>query len=120
MQFQKTILVVDDNGSHRLLPGLILRPLGYTVLECASGLEAMDVLKTVPVSGVLLDIQMPGLNGLDVLRAIRSNPSLSRTKVIAYTAYATAAEIDPLIAQGFNDVLIKPIKSMQLIKIVAN
>lgn len=120
MHFDKTILVVDDNGSHRLLPGLILRPLGYTVLECASGLEAMDVLTNVPVAGVLLDIQMPGLTGLDVLRAIRSNPSLSRTRVIAYTAYATDDDIDPLIEQGFNDVLIKPIKSMQLVKIIGN
>lgn len=120
MSHQKTILVVDDNGSNRLLPGLILRPLGFTVLECASGEEAIDVLSTVAVTGVLLDIRLPGMTGLDVLQRIRSDAVHRHTKVIAYTAYATTDDFDYLLEQGFDAVLLKPFKSMNLIKILAN
>jgi CheY-like chemotaxis protein len=116
MQHQKTILVVDDNGSNRLVPGLILRPLGFTVLETSCGQEAIDLLPQVEVSGVLLDIQMPGLSGLEVLRRIRSDPRHHKTKVIAYTAYANSGDVEGLISQGFDAVLLKPIKSIDLIK----
>jgi two-component system cell cycle response regulator DivK len=115
MQHQKTILVVDDNGSNRLVPGLILRPLGFTVLETSSGQVAIDLLPQVEVSGVLLDIQMPGVSGLEVLRRIRSDPRHHKTKVIAYTAYANSGDVGGLIAQGFDAVLLKPIKSIDLI-----
>lgn len=120
MSHQKTILVVDDNGSNRLLPGLILRPLGFTVLECASGAEAIEMLSSVAVTGVLLDIRMPGMTGLDVLQRIRSDVVHKHTKVIAYTAYATTDDFDYLIEKGFDAVLLKPFKSMNLIKILAN
>ncbi len=116
MQHQKTILVVDDNGSNRLVPGLILRPFGFTVLESASGQEAIDLLPHVVFSGVLLDIQMPGLSGLEVLRRIRLDPRHRKAKVIAYTAYASTGDVGGLIAQGFDAVLLKPIKSIDLIK----
>jgi CheY-like chemotaxis protein len=120
MQHQKTILVVDDNGSNRLVPGLILRPFGFTVLETASGQEAIDLLPHVLVSGVLLDIQMPGLSGLEVLQRIRSDPRHQETKIIAYTAYAGTADVGGLIAQGFDAVLLKPIKSIDLINALIN
>ena len=120
MQHLKTILVVDDNGSNRLVPGLILRPFGFTVLESASGQEAIELLLHVSVSGVLLDIQMPGLSGLEVLQHIRSDPRHKKTKVIAYTAYASAADVGDLIAQGFDAVLLKPIKSIDLINALIN
>jgi CheY-like chemotaxis protein len=116
MQHQKTILVVDDNGSNRLVPGLILRPLGFTVLESASGQEAIDLLAHVEASVVLLDIEMPGLSGLEVLRRIRSDPRHKKIKVIAYTAYAISSDVGGLIARGFDAVLLKPIKSIDLIK----
>lgn len=120
MRYQKTILVVDDNGSNRLVPGLILRPFGFTVLESANGLEAIDQLSQVLVSGVLLDIQMPGLSGLEVLHHIRSDPRHQKTKVIAYTAYASSADVGGLIAQGFDAVLLKPFKSVDLIRVLTN
>jgi CheY-like chemotaxis protein len=120
MQYQKTILVVDDNGSNRLVPGLILRPFGFTVLESASGQEAIDLLSQVMFSGVLLDIQMPGLSGMEVLQRIRSDPRHQKTKVIAYTAYASPVDVGGLIAQGFDAVLLKPIKSIDLIRVLTN
>ena len=62
----KAILVVDDNGINRLLPGLILRPFGWEVHEVDGGAAALEILKTVQVSCVLLDISMPEVSGRDV------------------------------------------------------
>lgn len=118
MQFQQTLLVVDDNGGNRLLPGLILRPLGFTVLECSSGREAIDVLSRMPVGGVLLDIQMPGLSGLDVLECIRADAIFGQTRVIAYTGFASSQDVDFYFSRGFDGVLLKPIRSSDLLKIL--
>jgi CheY-like chemotaxis protein len=66
----KSVLVVDDKGINRLLPGLILRPFGWTVHETDSGLDVLSMLKKFDVACVLLDISMPDISGLDVLKNI--------------------------------------------------
>lgn len=120
MQSQQTILVVADTGSNRLLPGLILRPLGFSVLECADGQEGIELLAQTGMTGVLLDIQMPSLNYHEVLQRIKKTPLQRQTKIIAYTAQATLDDVQELLSQGFDAVLLKPIKSADLVKIVAN
>ena len=113
----KSILVVDDKGINRLLPGLILRPFGWTVHEVDSGLNVLPVLKNLDVACVLLDISMPDISGLDVLKNIRASSGYGRIKVIAYTAYATHDDTDHLLGLGFDAVLIKPLTSSQLLEI---
>ncbi len=114
----KSILVVDDKGINRLLPGLILRPFGWTVHETDSGLDVLSVLKDSDVACVLLDIAMPDISGLDVLKNIRASSVFGGIKVIAYTAHATHDDTDQLMGRGFDAVLIKPITSNQLLEIV--
>ena len=114
----KSILVVDDKGINRLLPGLILRPFGWTVLETDSGLDVLSVLKNSDVACVLLDIAMPDISGTDVLKNIRASSAFGGIKVIAYTAHATHDDTDQLMGLGFDAVLIKPITSNQLLEIV--
>ena len=114
----KSILVVDDKGINRLLPGLILRPFGWTVHETDSGLDVLSVLKNSDVACVLLDIAMPDISGLDVLKNIRASSVFGGIKVIAYTAHATQDDTDQLMGLGFDAVLIKPITSNQLLEIV--
>jgi len=113
----KSVLVVDDKGINRLLPGLILRPFGWTVHETDSGLDVLSMLKKFDVACVLLDISMPDISGLDVLKTIRSSSAFSDIKVIAYTAYATHDDKDHLMGLGFDAVLIKPLTSSQLLQI---
>lgn len=120
MQSRQTVLVVDGNGSDRLLPGLILRPFGFKVLECVSGEEAMELLPLMSLDVVLLDLFMPGLSGLDVLRQIRQNPLHQLTRVIAYTDQANKEDEAELILRGFSAVLLKPIKSAALLKLIIN
>ena len=114
----KTILVVDDNGINRLLPGLILRPFGFTIYECVNGFDAIQLLRKIPISAVLLDISMPGMSGVDVLKSIRSVETAQAVTVIAYTTVATKIEEQALLALGFDAVLLKPITSEKLLAIL--
>ncbi len=114
----KKILVVDDNGINRLLPGLILRPFGWEVHEVDGGLAAQEILSKTTFACVLLDISMPGVSGLDVLRTLRANKKFQDLKIIAYTAYAQQDDIARLLALGFDAVLIKPLTSAKLLAIL--
>lgn len=116
----KSILVVDDNGINRLLPGLILRPFGWDVHEVDSGLAAQEILSKANFECVLLDISMPGLSGLDVLSALRANKKFNGLKIIAYTAYMQEDEIEHFLQLGFDAVLIKPLTSIKLLDILKN
>jgi CheY-like chemotaxis protein len=116
----KAILVVDDNGINRLLPGLILRPFGWEVREVDGGGAALEILKTFQVSYVLLDISMPEVTGRDVLRDLRCNEQLRDLKIVAYTAYAQLSDVENLLAEGFDAVLIKPLTSFKLLNVIKN
>lgn len=118
MREYQTILVVDDNGINRLLPGLILRPFGFSIYECENGFEAIQLIKKVPISAVLLDISMPGMSGLDVLKVIKQNSNTQKIIVIAYTSTSTENETQKLLLNGFDAVLLKPITSDKLLKIL--
>lgn len=114
----KSILVVDDNVISRLLPGLILRPFGWSVYESDGGLDALEKLKTLKVSSVLLDISMPHITGLDVLKNIRSNKDYDELVIVAYTAFATDDDVSNFKKNGFDEVLIKPLTSRKLLELL--
>ena len=111
-------MVVDDNGINRLLPGLILRPFGWDVYEADGGLAALEILKTIHISCVLLDISMPEVSGLEVLEDLRRDRNFQALKVIAYTAYAQSEDIERLLTLGFDAVLIKPLTSVKLLDVL--
>jgi len=117
-QKSKTILVVDDSGINRLLPGLILRPFGWEVHEVDGGLAALAILKKTHISCVLLDISMPVVSGLDVLEDLRRDKRFQDIKVVAYTAYAEQEDVSRLLELGFDAVLIKPLTSVKLLDIL--
>ena len=116
MPISKSILVVDDNGINRIVPGLILRPFGWTVHEAESGLDALEQIDRLDVSCVLLDISMPEMSGLEVLEVLRKNEKFSKLKVFAYTALAQGDELNQLQNRGFDAILLKPLTSQKLIK----
>ena len=114
----KSILVVDDNGINRLLPGLILRPFGWEVHEADGGLAALEILKTIHIACVLLDISMPEVSGLEVLEDLRRDSKFEALKVVAYTAYAQPQDVARLLSLGFDAVLIKPLTSVKLLGVL--
>ena len=113
----KTVLVVDDYGINRLLPGLVLRPFGWEVYEVSSGRDALAFLREKTVCCILLDISMPDMSGLDVLRELRSSIDLKCVKIIAYTANVDDEE-SKLIGLGFDAVLFKPITNHKLLRLL--
>ena len=111
------VIVVDDNLVSRLLPSYILRPFGMyvQVLECDCGADALRLLEVHQVTHVLLDISMPEMDGVNVANRIRSISKNSQVRLIAYTADALASNLTHLKSVGFDDVLLKPLKSAELL-----
>lgn len=114
----KKILVVDDVGINRLIPGMILRPFGYQVCEVSSGEEAIAQLQTTDFDLVLLDLSMSGLTGRDVLNAQLQNAKSPCPLFVAYTTVASEAHEEQLLAMGFDRVLAKPAKTLNLLALV--
>lgn len=110
-------LLVDDNETNRTVAKLLLENAGYRVVTASDGDEALDLLGSRDFSVMLLDMHMPGMSGLDVLKAYRfmSQPE-KRAKVIILSADATPKLMQETIATGANAYLMKPIDREQLLK----
>jgi two-component system, OmpR family, response regulator len=103
------ILLVDDETDVRLIAGISLSRLGgMEVIEAASGQEALRLAPTLRPDAIVLDVQMPGLTGVETLQAIRKMPEIGNTTVIFLTAHSSPADIEALLASGANAVLVKP------------
>ena len=112
------ILVVDDNAVSRELLRYVLKPLGLEIVEAASGLEALERIAEERPDVVLLDLDMPGLDGYGVLREVRRQPEWAGLRVVAVTAYAMQSDRDKAISAGFDGYLTKPINAVQIRKYV--
>jgi CheY-like chemotaxis protein len=103
------VLIIDDNAVNRRMAQVVFQKLGWEVETADSGDRALLHLAAHRPDLVLLDISMPGMNGLDVCQHIRTDPQLRELRVIAYTAHAFLEEQQRFRAGGFDDVLVKPI-----------
>lgn len=115
----RTILIVDDNETNLRLINAVLTTRGYELLEARSGQAALETVVTQRPSLVLMDVQMPGLSGIDVARTIRSMPAFAELPLIAITAMAMKGDREEILAAGFDDYLAKPYKMDGLLGIVA-
>jgi CheY-like chemotaxis protein len=111
---RKRILIVDDTEINRRLAAAMLKRDGWETAEAHDGASCLALLAVESFDVVLLDISMPGLNGEDVCRRIRSTPTLAQLPVIAYTAHAMPEEKNQMLASGFDTLLIKPISAASL------
>ncbi len=110
------ILVVDDSPVNRRLCELLLRRLGYEPDAAVDGLEALDRQQSLDPDLILMDVQMPRLDGLGATRRIRSATGRSqRPWIVATTAFSSAEDRAAALEAGMNDVLAKPLKSEDLI-----
>lgn len=114
------VLVVDDVILNRKLAMVFLSKMGWQTFEVDGGLAALSWLATnPPVDLLLLDISMPDLSGEDVCKQLRANPAFATLPIVAYTAHAGYADVERFLANGFNEVLIKPISMQRLKEVVA-
>ena len=104
----KTIAVVEDNPDNRLLVQVMLESL-YTITEYETGSDALTGLRQHKPDLVLLDISLPGMDGIEVLRQLRADAALRDLPVIALTANAMTGDREKYIAAGFDDYVAKPI-----------
>ncbi|HZZ61533.1 MAG TPA: sigma-54 dependent transcriptional regulator [Roseiarcus sp.] len=111
------VLIVDDDAAMREALGEAVRDLGYDAELAASGLEAMSVLDGRSVDAVLLDLRMPGMDGIEVLRRIRARAHPPPVTVL--TAHATAANTIEAMRLGAFDHLTKPIGRGEVARVVA-
>lgn len=105
----KRILIAEDNPVNRELIREILSDGEYEVVEACDGQQALERIAEVTPDLVLLDIQMPVIDGYAVVRRIRDNPQSTKLRVIALTAYAMRGDRERALAAGFDDYLTKPI-----------
>jgi signal transduction histidine kinase/DNA-binding response OmpR family regulator len=116
------ILLAEDHPVNQVLATRLLEKMGYHVDSVANGLEALQVLRTTPYDVVLMDCQMPEMDGYTATRAIRTvgsrvlNPSIP---VVAVTANAMASDREEAMAAGMNDYLSKPFHKDDLQRTVA-
>jgi two-component system cell cycle response regulator DivK len=106
----KQILVAEDNPTNRELIRELLQIHGYGILEAADGQQALDLAKTQNPSLALIDIQMPKLNGLQLVRLIRQDAILCTMPTIALTAYAMRGDREKALQEGFDGYVTKPIR----------
>lgn len=114
----KKILITDDNELNRLIAAILLQNNGAEVIEASNGKLAIDILKTETVDIVLMDIQMPGLNGFETTRALRATGF--NIPIIALTAEALFGEREKCLNAGMNDYITKPFKEETFLNIINN
>ncbi|WP_333892519.1 two-component sensor histidine kinase BarA [Atlantibacter subterraneus] len=109
-----TVMAVDDNPANLKLIAALLNDHVQHIELCENGIEAIERAKAQPLDIILMDIQMPGMDGIRACELIRQLPHHQQTPVIAVTAHAMAGQKEKLLAAGMNDYLAKPIEEEKL------
>ena len=114
------ILVAEDNPTNQMLVQLQLEQLGYHIHSVANGAEAIEALSRIPYDLVLMDLQMPVMNGLEATQLIRAREADSgrHTPIIAITANASKTDRDHCLAIGMDAYLSKPFRMEELAQVV--
>jgi len=114
-----TILAVDDNDANLKLVEVLIRELGINVVTAASGFEALTKWKLQKFDLIFMDVQMPGMDGIETTEKIRAfERNGQRIPIVALTAHALAEEKKLLLNKGFDDYLTKPISEKQLEEVI--
>jgi len=112
----KRILVADDKASSRELVRTVLEHCGYEVIEAADGAEALEMARLSEPDFILLDLQMPVLDGFGVIERLRGDLRFAATPVVALTASAMYGDREKALAAGFSGYVTKPIHLTSLRK----
>jgi CheY-like chemotaxis protein len=108
------ILVVDDNVTSSKLAAYVMRASGYDVSVAADGESALDAIRLQQPDVVLVDIQLPGIDGLELVRQLRADAILCHLLIIAVTAHAMEGDQEKALAAGCDDYVTKPINTRTL------
>jgi two-component system cell cycle response regulator DivK len=109
------ILLAEDNASNRYLASYLLKHAGFTVLVAHNGHEALRLALAENPDLVLMDIQMPEMDGYEAARQMRADPRLTRIPIVAVTSFAMTSDRTKALEMGFVGYIEKPIRPVSFI-----
>ena len=112
----KTALIIEDNADNMELITFILESNGYRTLQAETGQQGFDLALAARPDFIILDIQLPDMDGLEVLRMIRDSEADGTIPVIAMTSYAMAGDREQLLAAGCTGYIEKPIDPGKVVR----
>jgi CheY-like chemotaxis protein len=112
----RRILIAEDNPINRMVEADHLAGKGYEIIEAGNGIEAVELAQKQNPDLILMDIQMPGMDGLEAIRLIRALPNLAAVPIIALTALAMPGDRERCLEAGANEYLAKPFSLNVLVK----
>jgi two-component system cell cycle response regulator DivK len=116
---REKILIVEDNPRNMRLIEMTLRSNNYILIKATDGETALDMAVREQPDLILMDIRLPGMNGLDVTKALRKTAAFSRTPIIGLTAHAMKGDREKVLESGCDAYLSKPISTRELPRIIA-
>lgn len=115
----RRILVVEDNALNMKLVHTLLRLEGYEVLEAATGEQALDVAERERPDLILMDIQLPGIDGLEACRRMKRNPTTAAIPIVALTSHAMPGDEEKAREADCTGYVTKPIDTLSICDVIA-
>jgi len=110
----ESILIVDDNPVNLKLAASVLEFAGYHIAQAADATQALDVIRRTPPDLILLDIALPGMDGLTLTRQLKADPDSRHIRIVALTAFAMKGDDQKAKAAGCDGYITKPIDTRKL------
>lgn len=115
-----TVLIIEDNEKNLYLAMFILEKNGFRVVAARDGNLGIELAEKTSPDVILLDIQLPEMDGYAVARALKSNPRLAQVPIVAVTSYAMAGDRERILAAGCNGYIEKPINPETFVDEIKN
>jgi CheY-like chemotaxis protein len=116
----EAILLVDDNPTNMKLLSFVLSSRGYDVREAVDAFHAMSILETFRPRMILMDVQLPGMDGLELTRRLKADERTRDIAIVAVTAYAMKGDEQKARDAGCDGYITKPVDTRALLRIVAD
>lgn len=113
-----TIATVDDSASVRQMVSFTLKGAGYDVIECVDGKDALNKIGNTGVKLIITDLNMPNMNGLELIKALRAKPEFKFMPIVFLTTESQAEKKNEAKAAGATGWIVKPFKPEQLLTVV--
>lgn len=114
----KTILAVDDSKTMRDMVSFTLKEAGYEVVDAEDGRQALEKLKSSRVDAVITDLNMPNMNGFELIRALRSDPAYKNAPILMLTTEGDDAKKQEGKSAGATGWIVKPFNPEKLVQVV--
>jgi CheY-like chemotaxis protein len=113
------ILIIDDNATNLKLVAYLMKANGYVVDTALDAESAIEAIRQRHPDVILMDIQLPGIDGLELTRRLKADPATRDIVIVAVTAYAMKGDQAKALAAGCNDYIAKPIDTRTLPETIA-